>query len=203
MSNVMSNKLVKNNFECQKIVARSLKIISCDIIFWGTDFSKSLVHPRLPKAILLAIGGISGGRITSAIQAYDVRADQWLMVYNNMKYPRTHHKAAFLNGYVYCIGGRTGWSGECGEFLNSVCRLDLVNHTWQEVANMHFRRSNVTVAVLNGFIYAIGGQNEHGHLKSAERYFPKTNQWKRIERMHDWRTGASCATLDGKVCEVR
>ncbi|XP_019954312.2 kelch-like protein 10 isoform X1 [Paralichthys olivaceus] len=199
MSNVMSNKLVKKTSECMKIVSSYLKLMTNNTPLSGSEISKSVAYHRLPKAILLAIGGWSKGHITSHVQAYDIRANIWTKIYNNMKRPRTNHGAAFLNGYVYCVGGANGGFSGRFEYLNSVCRLDLSKHIWQDVANMHCRRSSVTVTVLNGVIYAIGGRDERGPLQSAECYFPKTNQWKRIAIMNEQRSEASCTTLDGKI----
>lgn len=153
-----------------------------------------LARPRLPNVILFAIGGWSGGDPTNGIEVYDVRADHWINVTNNLERPRAYHGAAFLNGYVYCIGGF-----DRVEHFNSVRRFDLSTHTWHEAAPMHYRRCYVSVTVLNGCIYAMGGYDGHARLSSAERYRPETNQWSLIAPMHEQRSDASCTTLYDKV----
>ncbi|KAM4579495.1 kelch-like protein 10 [Fundulus diaphanus] len=151
-------------------------------------------RPRLPNAILLAIGGWSGADPTNAIEAYDVRFDRWTNVTKNLTRSFACHGTAFLNGYVYCIGG-FNWE----EHFNSVHKFDPVTWTWHEVAPMYDRRCSVSVTVLNGCIYAMGGYNGHTRLSTAEYYRPETNQWKLIAPMHEQRSEASCTTLNNKI----
>ncbi|XP_026025033.1 kelch-like protein 10 [Astatotilapia calliptera] len=153
-----------------------------------------LARPRLPHSVLLAIGGWSDRNPTNAIEAYDYRAECWVNVTNNLEHPRAYHGAAFLNGYVYSIGGF-----DRVEHFNSVCRFDLTTRTWNEVAPMYCRRCYVSVTVLNGFIYAMGGYDGHVRLSSAERYQPETNQWSLIASMHEQRSDASCTTLHSRI----
>lgn len=64
---------------------------------------------------------------------------------------------------------------------------------------MHSRRCYVSVAELNGLIYAIGGYDGHNRLNTVERYNPKTNQWTVISPMNMQRSDASACTLKGKI----
>ncbi|XP_028272757.1 kelch-like protein 10, partial [Parambassis ranga] len=155
-----------------------------------------LGRPRLPSAILLAIGGLSSGRdLTNVIEAFDVRANHWMNITILSEPPRAYHGAAYLCGYVYCVGG----FDQVFIATNSVRRFDLSTRTWQEVAPMYYRRGCVSVTVLNGCIYAMGGYDEHTHLSSAEFYQPETNQWLKIAPMHDQRSDASCTALNGRI----
>ncbi len=64
---------------------------------------------------------------------------------------------------------------------------------------MYERRCYVSVAVLDGLIYAIGGFNGYGRLKTAERYETNTNQWTMMAPMTERRSDASATSLQGKV----
>lgn len=121
-------------------------------------FHNHLVHnpPRLPGAILLAIGGWSGGDPANGIEAYIYRVDRWLNITDHLVWPRAYHGSAFLNGSVYCIGGF-----DRVEYFNSTRRLDLSTQTWHEMPPMYYRRCYVSVTVLNGCLYAMGGYNGH------------------------------------------
>uniref|UniRef100_A0A7N8X2V7 Kelch-like protein 10 n=1 Tax=Mastacembelus armatus TaxID=205130 RepID=A0A7N8X2V7_9TELE len=194
--NVLSADLVKNNRDSLMVAHTAIQTIF-HIMTNSPSLSglcNPIRRPRLPNAILLAIGGWSGGDPTNGIEAYDVRADRWINVTNNLERPRAYHGAAFLNGYVYCIGGF-----DRVEHFNSVRRLDLRTHTWDEVAPMYNRRCYVSVTVLNGCIYAMGGYDGHARLNTAERYTPEINQWSLIAPMHEQRSDASCTTLNNKV----
>ncbi|XP_076741497.1 kelch-like protein 10 [Maylandia zebra] len=192
---VLSSELVEANSECLSMISNAI----LDIHDLGSrPFISALYHPlarpRLPHSILLAIGGWSGGEPTNGIEAYDCRANRWVNVTNNLECPRAYYGAAFLNGYVYSVGGFDGV-----EHFNSVRRFDLTTRAWNEVAPMHSRRCYVSVTVLNGFIYALGGYDGHVRLSSAERYQPELNQWSLIAPMHEQRSDASCTTLNNRI----
>ncbi|XP_028278028.1 kelch-like protein 10 [Parambassis ranga] len=182
-SHVLSNKLVTDNLACQAMVS---EVIEYKDIFLG--------RPRLPSAVLLAIGGWSNSGPTNEIEAFDIRANHWMNTTNFLELPRAHHGAAYLGGYVYCVGG----SDQVEQF-NSVRRFDLSTQMWQEVAPMHYRRCFVSVTVLNWCIYAMGGYDGHTRLSSAEFYQPETNQWLEIAPMHEQRSDASCTALNGQI----
>ncbi|XP_047204278.1 kelch-like protein 10 [Girardinichthys multiradiatus] len=151
-------------------------------------------RPRLPTGILLAIGGWSGGNPINGIEAYDVRADCWINITNNTERPRAYHGTAFLNGYVYCIGGFDRL-----EHFSNVRRFDPITGNWHEVAPMYYQRCYVSVTVLNGCIYAMGGYDGHMRLSTAEYYRPEINQWSLIAPMHEQRSDASCTSLNNKI----
>lgn len=48
---------------------------------------------------------------------------------------------------------------------------------------MHVRRNDVGVGVLDGVLYAVGGGDRFGALKSVEAYSPATGVWTTIEDM--------------------
>ncbi|XP_006004318.1 kelch-like protein 10 [Latimeria chalumnae] len=196
MNNVKNNDYVKENEDCKPVIINALKAMY-DLNMNGpsnSDFKNPLTRPRLPYAILFAIGGWSGGSPTNAIEAYDARADRWVNVTCEEESPRAYHGAAYLKGYMYIIGGF-----DSVDYFNSVKRFDPVKKTWHQVAPMHSRRCYVSVTVLNNFIYAMGGFDGYVRLNTAERYEPETNQWTLISPMHEQRSDASATTLHGKV----
>ncbi|XP_048101350.1 kelch-like protein 10 isoform X2 [Alosa alosa] len=195
MNNVKNNTLVKDNEECKPVIINALKAMY-DLNMNGpsNDFTNPLTRPRLPYAILLAIGGWSGGSPTNGIEAYDARADRWVTVTREEESPRAYHGAAYLNGFVYCVGGF-----DSVDYFNSVRKFNPITRTWHQVAPMHSRRCYVSVTVLDGCIYAMGGFDGYMRLNTAERYEPETNQWTLIATMHEQRSDASATTLHDKV----
>ncbi|KAM9425736.1 kelch-like protein 10 [Pholidichthys leucotaenia] len=180
--NVLSQDLVCNNLECLSLVREALQ----------TGICSPFRRPRLPNAILLAIGGYNGP--TNHIEAYDFQANHWRDVTNPLECLRACHGAVYLNGFVYCVGGFD--NVKC---LNSVRRFDLGTRMWVEVAPMYSCRRFVSVTVLNGCIYALGGFNGHIRLNTAECYRPESNQWSFIAPMHQQRSDASCTTLHQRI----
>ncbi|XP_071331804.1 kelch-like protein 10 [Trachinotus anak] len=196
MENVNVNEVVKASEECHRILLKTMDAMLNIRTkrFSNSIFNEPLARPRLPPAVLLAIGGWSGSNPTSRLEAYDVHAERWVRVTDDEEAPRAYHGTAFLNGSVYCVGGYDGV-----EQFSTVHRFDLNTHTWQEVAPMHSRRCYVSVTVMDGYIYAMGGYDGRDRLETAERYQPRTNQWTLIASMHEQRSDASCTTLQGKV----
>ncbi|XP_051943340.1 kelch-like protein 10 isoform X2 [Hippocampus zosterae] len=192
--NVLTNQLVQNSRECQEMVSFASRVISHMARNSVSAYCNLVARPRLPSAILLAIGGWSGPSATEYIEVYDVHANCWDYLFDNMDQPRAYCGATFLNDAIYCLGGFDGT-----EHYNTVSRFDLRTRTWQEVAPMHSRRCYVSVTVLNGCIFALGGYDGHVRLRTAEYYTPETNQWTLITSMHEQRSDASCTTLNDKI----
>ncbi|XP_077471727.1 kelch-like protein 10 [Stigmatopora argus] len=192
--NVLTNQMVQNSRKCLDMVGFATRVIRHMKANSVSGFCNLVARPRLPSAILLAIGGWSGVNPTQCIEAYDIHANSWVSLLDDMDQPRAYCGAAFLHNAIYCLGGFDGT-----EHYNTVSRFDLNTRTWQEVAPMHFRRCYVSVTVLNGCIYAIGGHDGRVRLKTAEYYMPETNQWTLIASMQEQRSDASCTALNDKV----
>ena len=85
---------------------------------------------------------------------------------------------------------------------------------------MGTKRLGVAVAVLDGYLYAIGGSDgqsplntgksfiESNRIKSidclsfpVERYDPKTNKWSAVAPMTTRRKHLGCAVYNGYICK--
>lgn len=125
---------------------------------------------------------------------YDPQTNQWSSDVAPTSSCRTSVGVAVLDGFLYAVGGQDGVSclnhverykivlvallqpRFCN--LHSVCcRYDPKENKWTKVASMMTRRLGVAVAVLNGYLYAIGGSDGQCPLNSVERYDPQKNTW--------------------------
>jgi len=61
--------------------------------------------------------------------------------------------------------------------LDLVERYDQTNNKWERKASMKTRRLGVGVAVLNEFVYAVGGSDGGKPWDSVEKYNPKNDTW--------------------------
>ncbi|XP_030630855.1 kelch-like protein 10 [Chanos chanos] len=196
MNNVRGNQLVCQSQECRLLILNALKSMY-ELNMTGPNkdnFLNPLARPRLPSSVLFAVGGWSDGNPTDVIETYDIRADNWVKVSCRVGSLRAYHGTAYLNGFVYVIGGFDGM-----DYFNSVEKFNPVTHTWHQVAPMHSRRCYVSVTSLDGHIYSMGGFDGYIRLNTAERYEPESNQWTVISHMHEQRSDASATTLNGKV----
>ena len=73
-------------------------------------------------------------------------------------------------------------------------------NTWVEKASMHQARSNLGVAVVNGKIYAIGGNGNTGIVGTNEEYDPKTGSWIYKAPMPTARYNFAIAVYQNKIC---
>ena len=77
--------------------------------------------------------------------------------------------------------------------------------TWQQKANMPTVRSGFTTCVVDGKIFAIGGEVTglgDLSLSTVEMYDPKTDTWERKADMPTARTGAATSVVNGKIYAI-
>ncbi|XP_065178345.1 kelch-like protein 18 [Sycon ciliatum] len=112
-----------------------------------------------------------------------------------------HTKVRLPPVAVYVVGGRN--ATHC---LDSCERYDPCNNTWNAIGSMKQVRTAVTVAQLNGFIYAIGGERETqysqygtSYLNSVERYNIKSDVWDNVAPLKTSRSFAASAVLNDLI----
>uniref|UniRef100_A0A8C5GSZ2 Kelch like family member 10 n=1 Tax=Gouania willdenowi TaxID=441366 RepID=A0A8C5GSZ2_GOUWI len=141
---------------------------------------------------IFAVGGRDGFRNLRSAEAYDPVTNTCL------ENPMTHldlYSTVFLGRCFYIVGGVFRYTDPC----NRVWRYNLVEHTWQEMSPMQESRYSVSVTVLKGCIYAMGGFRNSTSHRTAERYQSNINQWTFIASMNEERRNASCTTLNNKI----
>ncbi|KAK6020885.1 kelch repeat protein, partial [Ostertagia ostertagi] len=73
------------------------------------------------------------------------------------------------------------------EYLSSVEKYDPRTNEWTAVADMNEERWGVALAVVNGRLYAVGGDNGSTDLDTVEVFDPEANQWIIHSRMNERR----------------
>ncbi|XP_064487738.1 beta-scruin-like [Ornithodoros turicata] len=94
--------------------------------------------------------------------------------------PRHNHTAAFLNGYVYIIGGfDTRNTHSAIKYATKTCfRLNLLTKQWERIADMHHARCNHATVAYNHKVCVVAGQDEFDRfLSSVEMYDPFQDIW--------------------------
>uniref|UniRef100_A0A8C5G972 BACK domain-containing protein n=1 Tax=Gouania willdenowi TaxID=441366 RepID=A0A8C5G972_GOUWI len=196
--NVLNNDVVKTNPESHLLVTDTLKVMSQPSLPCSeSGINNTLFCRRLPNAVLLMFRLYS-----KTIEAFDYRTNSWITVHTHpsLKNTMTHlffYSTVFLGRCFYIVGGGLSWTDPC----NRVWRFNLVTHTWQEMSPMQESRALMSVTVLKGCIYAMGGCRDDDVIshRTAERYQPNINQWTFIASMNEGRSYASCTTLNNKI----
>ena len=128
---------------------------------------------------------------------------------------RSDFSTCVVDGKIFVIGGSLRLKmDEYGEqSISTVEMYDPKTDTWEGKANMPTVRSNVSVSVVDGRIYAIGGSKlkkyqvprgfgiESEELPTVEMYDPATDTWTQKTDMPTPRKTKTCV-VDGKIYAV-
>uniref|UniRef100_A0A8C2A4E3 Kelch-like protein 33 n=1 Tax=Cyprinus carpio TaxID=7962 RepID=A0A8C2A4E3_CYPCA len=105
-----------------------------------------------------------------------VKKVEWRMLGTLPEKPRFSHGVGVMRGKLYVVGGRHYYGK--ADTMNCTYRYDPIQNFWQRLADMHETRGSFTLVVLNGKIYAIGGERDSEvNMESVEVYCPNTNSW--------------------------
>jgi len=126
---------------------------------------------------LYAVGGSAAGRVLNVVEAYDQQTNRWITK-APMPTAREGLAVGIINDrnnnvFLCAVGG----DDANGHFLRTVEVYNPLTDIWTAKASMPTARSALAVGVVNGILYAIGGQNGAGVLNTNEAYNPATNTW--------------------------
>ncbi|XP_077983153.1 kelch-like protein 20 [Glandiceps talaboti] len=158
------------------------------------------VSVSLLNGQLYACGGQDNSKYLDTVEVYSDQSKSWSYV-TSMHRKRAFFGTVAVGGMLYAVGGTGSNAGNQGDFLLSVERYDPSQNRWAWVAPMHESRAYLSVTVLNGYIYAIGGHCGIW-LNTVERYDPQANHWMYVKSLKNLRSSASATALDGYIYVV-
>ncbi len=108
-----------------------------------------------------------------------------------------------VNQKIYAIGGRGPSGGfENQPILSSVEEYNPAMDTWTEKVNMPTARCFLSTSVVDGKIYAIGGDDGTQAFAVVEEYDPVKDKWTKKADMLAERTWARTSVVDGKIYAI-
>jgi N-acetylneuraminic acid mutarotase len=113
------------------------------------------------------------------VAAYDPEAGTWTNL-PPLPAPRSSHDAAVIGDTIYVVGGWQLRGTTKSEWHDSAWSLDLSAEkpTWKAVAVPGFKRRALSVAELDGKLYAIGGMQVNSKITNeVSIYDPATDKW--------------------------
>ena len=133
----------------------------------------------------------------------------------DMPTARTGFATSVVNGKVFVIGGNIQLKrGEFGDLsVSKVEMYDPKTDTWERKSDMPTARSGVSVSVVDGKIYAIGGSKtetiqvtrgssfENEELATVEMYDPVTDTWTQKADMPIPKKTMTCV-VNGKIYAI-
>ena len=110
---------------------------------------------------------------------------------------RTFHSTILTGGLFYAVGGREVTREVREGFgCRDVDAYDPVTNQWQKRSALIYPRHRPGVAVLDGYLYAVGGVVDKSHRNSVERYNPERDQWELVASMSCPRVGVAAAVMN-------
>jgi Tol biopolymer transport system component len=116
--------------------------------------------------------------------------------------PRWQFESMAIDGYLYVVGGSTD-TQELAEVIYAEIQGDGSLGPWQATSPLNVARSRFGLASVNGYLYAIGGNNYSTFLDSVE-YAPiladgSLGPWQTTSALNTPRNGVEAVTVDGYV----
>jgi N-acetylneuraminic acid mutarotase len=148
---------------------------------WGTLPSAPMERSEVAAArignSIYVVGGFEPTRTCPAVERYDIRRRRWSTV-RSMPLAVNHPTAVAYGGDLYVHGGYAANLG-LTETTGALQRYDPSRNRWSRLRSSPTARAAHAVAVIGHRLYAAGGANETGSLRSLEVYDFESRRWTR------------------------
>ncbi|TRY79056.1 hypothetical protein DNTS_033305 [Danionella cerebrum] len=127
-----------------------------------------------------------------------VKKVEWRMLGMLPEKPRFSHGVVVIMGKLYIAGGRHYYGKD--DTMRSTYRYDPVVNSWQKLADMNENRGSFVLMVLNGQMYAIGGERDsQSNLESVEVYCHDKNSWSFVHPLDHSLCGHAATVWNGAI----
>lgn len=131
---------------------------------------------------------------SKTVSVFQLDTWQWCSA-RPMEEPRSAHATVVLAGRVYVLGGFDVLDEQPHR---SVETFEL-SAGWEPAAAMPTRRADLAAVCHKGLLYAVGGCNQVGDLRTMECYDPKTLAWTELGGMKEVRSGCSAVSVGCRI----
>ena len=144
------------------------------------------------NGILYAVGGYDGTHYLATVEAYNPVTNSWTTK-ASMPTPRLAPSVGVVNGILYAMGG-DDYTDVFGDYSSHgiVEAYDPVTDSWTTKAPMLTPRTDFSLGVVNGILYAVGGGSS-----AVDAYDPAINWWTIKASMPTARDGFSVGVVNG------
>ena len=111
-----------------------------------------------------------------------------------MQYKRSHFGATSFGKHHIIIAG-----GYNNGRLKSAELLDVRLNAWKTIAALNYSRSDLSLAVADGSIFAIGGHDGYGFIAIVEKLHDLDGQWKQVRSMNTARCSHAAVSYNDLV----
>ncbi|RXM97488.1 Kelch-like protein 28 [Acipenser ruthenus] len=130
---------------------------------------------------LYAMGGYDGQYYLQSVEKYIPKVKEWHPVALMMK-SRSCFSAAVLDGMIYAIGGYGP-----AHMNSDVTQFGSLSHHWTICYIFHITKpththlsfpvAGVGAAIIDNYLYVVGGHSGSSYLNTVQRYDPITDNW--------------------------
>ena len=157
------------------------------------------------NGILYAVGGAaSNGTPLATLEAYDPTTNTWTTK-ASMPTARVDLGVAVINGILYAVGGFS-IINNVGTNQATVEAYDPAANAWVTKASMPTARHRFGVGVINGILYAVGGQSSQSNpptfASMLEAYDPSSDMWSTKAPMPTVRSSLGVTAINGVLYAV-
>ncbi|XP_078612132.1 kelch-like protein 24 [Branchiostoma floridae x Branchiostoma japonicum] len=145
--------------------------------------------------VIIAVGGEDDKVVLRSVESYDPTMGQWRTLACLPFAVSKHGLVVSGNNTLYMSGGEF----PDGSASKDMWKYDPIFDVWTEMAPMNVPRSELGLAMLDGFVYAVGGWEGSSRLDSVERYSPATNSWAFVAPMKMAVTSPAMVAYNGKL----
>ena len=131
---------------------------------------------RIGRSIYV-VGGFErdSGATSAAVERYDIHRNRWSRM-RSMPLALNHATAVAHRGDLYVHGGYTGAS-DLSAPTGALLRYDPERGRWRRLPSSPTPRAAHALAAIGGRLYAAGGANDSGSLRSLEIYDLERRSW--------------------------
>jgi len=155
----------------------------------------SLGRPRAAGAAavvgdqIVVVGGQANDRLVDTTEVFDGK--RWSGG-KSIPTPREHLAAASDGHFVYAVGGRALSPDKNSRALE---RYDPANNRWQRLPDMPTARGGLGAAIVDGHLFALGGEGPTDVFGKVESYSLAGRKWSSAPSMRTPRHGIAVAAI--------
>ncbi|XP_033908286.2 kelch-like protein diablo isoform X2 [Acipenser ruthenus] len=190
---IESQSVIQESLQCQRLISEAKDYLLLQ------DRRGELFGPRTrPRratgtaAVIVTVGGEDDKVVLRSVESFDPITTQWKSL-ACLPFAVSKHGLVVSGSTLYLAGGEF----PDGSASREMWRYDPCFDSWLEMAPMNVARSELGLAMLDGFVFAVGGWEGHSRLDSVECYNPHTNSWQFVEPMKMAVTSPAVVALDG------
>ncbi|XP_067859642.1 kelch-like protein diablo isoform X1 [Heptranchias perlo] len=205
---IESQSIIQESLPCQRLISEAKDYLLLQDRR-GELFS-SRTRPRRSTGtteVIIAVGGEDDKVVLRSVESFDPVGRQWkclaclpfavskhgLVASGMVDVHRYPQQCLFHSSTLYLAGGEF----PDGSASKEMWRYDPCFDMWHEMAPMNVARSELGLAMLDGFVFAVGGWEGSSRLDSVECYNPQTNTWHFLESMKMAVTSPAVVALHG------